>query len=503
MVDIECQRDGRKDAVQEIQRQPVYLPSVMEPLVLNVTTGDGDASVGYIQINHFQDSTVQDVKEALARLQTDGVQGLILDLRGNPGGTFKAGVQVAELFLDEGVIVYSESPLAEFNRPFKVESRNPVQLPVVVLVDRDTASAAEVVAGALKEHRPGNTLIVGQTTFGKGSIQGVIPLDKPPLDKAPGGIRITIAKLFSPGKHQPYTGPRRDAGRPGRSGRRRRDDGRRSGGGAAAQERRDEQRYDDALGWKVDGGWCTAINHSNHHPPSTNHLFGPLRAAALVPETRRAAARPGAGPRTRLAPRLGLRTRPSSLQPLRRTAGPLADGRRSDRRLLRRRRRQLRGRRSAADRCGCWPRTWRRAGSERCRSAAWPWPWIPFGQYLAAADGRGGLTLYDHNGRLRWHAPNARPLQHLAFIPERPALAAAADFGLVACYRRRRQRPVARRPGGPHRVAGGQRRRDGDRPRLFQRRPELLFVGGSEAARAWSRRGRAGWPRRPTTATPS
>ncbi len=58
----------------------------------------------------------------------------------------------------------------------------------------------------------------------------------------------------------------------------------------------------------------------------------------------------------------------------------------------------------------------------------------PFGQYLAAADGRGGLTLYDHNGQARWNAANARPLQHLAFIPERPALAATADFGLVACY---------------------------------------------------------------------
>ena len=203
VVEIEYLRDGRKDVVQ-VQRQPVYLPSVMDPLVLNVTTEMGTLSIGYLQINHFQDSTVQDVKEALARLQTEGIQALIVDLRGNPGGSFKAGVQVAELFLNEGVIVYSESPRDDYNRPFKVESHNPFQLPVVVLVDRDTASAAEVVAGALKEHRPGNTLIVGQTTFGKGSIQGVIPLDKPPLDKMPGGIRITIARLFSPGKH-PYT----------------------------------------------------------------------------------------------------------------------------------------------------------------------------------------------------------------------------------------------------------------------------------------------------------
>ena len=208
VVEMEVLKVGRMtaDAVQ-VQRQPVYLPSVAEPRLLYVQTDMDTIPVGYIQINYFQDSTVQDVKEALAQLQTTGARALILDLRGNPGGAFKAGVQVAGLFLNEGVVVYSESPLDEFNRPFKVEGRNPVQLPVVVLVDRDTASAAEVVAGALKEHRQGNTLIVGQTTFGKGSIQGVIPLDKPPLDKTPGGIRITVAKLFSPGKPpQPYTG---------------------------------------------------------------------------------------------------------------------------------------------------------------------------------------------------------------------------------------------------------------------------------------------------------
>jgi carboxyl-terminal processing protease len=206
VVDVEYQRPGEMMAHQiEVQRAAVYMPSVSEPRLLALQTGMETIPVGYIQINHFQDSTVQDVKEALAQLQTAGVQALILDLRGNPGGAFKAGVQVAELFLNEGVIVNAVSPLDEFNRPFKVEARNPVTLPVVVLVDRDTASAAEVVAGALKERRPGNTLIVGQTTFGKGSIQGVIPLDKPPLDKAPGGIRITVAHLYSPDKHLPYT----------------------------------------------------------------------------------------------------------------------------------------------------------------------------------------------------------------------------------------------------------------------------------------------------------
>jgi carboxyl-terminal processing protease len=207
MVEVEVQTPGQMTSrVVRLQRRPVCLPSVMQPQLLAVPTEMGTITVGILQINHFTDSTVQDVKEALAQLQTADVKGLLLDLRGNPGGAFKAGVQVAELFLNEGVIVFAESPLDEYNRPFKVTARNPVQIPMVVLVDRDTASAAEVVAGALKEHRQGNTLIVGQTTFGKGSIQGVIPLDKPPLDRTPGGIRITVAKLFSPGKHLPYSG---------------------------------------------------------------------------------------------------------------------------------------------------------------------------------------------------------------------------------------------------------------------------------------------------------
>jgi carboxyl-terminal processing protease len=207
MVEVEVLTPGQMTShIVRLQRRPVCLPSVMPPALAALPTEMGTITVGLLQINHFQDSTVQDVKEALAQLQTAGVKGLLLDLRGNPGGAFKAGVQVAELFLNEGVIVYAESPLDEYNRPFKVTARNPVQVPMVVLVDRDTASAAEVVAGALKEHRQGNTLIVGQTTFGKGSIQGVIPLDKAPLDKTPGGIRITVAKLFSPGKHLPYSG---------------------------------------------------------------------------------------------------------------------------------------------------------------------------------------------------------------------------------------------------------------------------------------------------------
>ena len=144
------------------------------------------------------------MKDALAHLQTAGVRGLILDLRGNPGGLFDAAVQVSELFIGSGVVVYSQSQLKKYNRPFpdprpRPDIANPLLLPVAVLVDGETASSAEVLAGALKEQYRSARLF-GQTTYGKGSIQSVIP-----LRKSPGGIRITVAHLFSPSR-QPYTG---------------------------------------------------------------------------------------------------------------------------------------------------------------------------------------------------------------------------------------------------------------------------------------------------------
>jgi carboxyl-terminal processing protease len=189
-----------------LTRRPVLLPSVEVELQLLADT----TPIGYLRINHFQDSTLQEVKEALAGWQVNGpetIKGMILDLRGNPGGAFKPAVHVAELFLSEGVIVVGESPYKDFNRPFKVEAAGPVQLPVIVLIDGETASAAEVLAGALKEVRSPRvpTRLLGSRTYGKGSVQSMIPVDRPPLDKLPGGIRLTVARLFSP-SNQPYTG---------------------------------------------------------------------------------------------------------------------------------------------------------------------------------------------------------------------------------------------------------------------------------------------------------
>src|SRR5262249_13115595 len=151
-------------------RRPVAVPSVEYDLFRLDDGSPNGVAVGYLRILHFQDPTAQDVKDALEAIAGMGEipKGVILDLRGNPGGSFKAAVAVAELFVSGGVIVIGQSQLKEYNRPFKAEAVGPFQMPLVVLIDGDTASAAEVLAGALRDGRTGaTTKLLGQTTFGK------------------------------------------------------------------------------------------------------------------------------------------------------------------------------------------------------------------------------------------------------------------------------------------------------------------------------------------------
>jgi carboxyl-terminal processing protease len=119
----------------------------------------------------------------------------VLDLRGNPGGLFKVAIQVAERFLAEGIIVSTQGQARPYNRTYEAHSgAGALDLPLIVMVDGDTASAAEVVAGALKENQ--RATLVGQTTFGKGSVQCVLQ-----LSSAAAGIRVTVARFFSPRGH--------------------------------------------------------------------------------------------------------------------------------------------------------------------------------------------------------------------------------------------------------------------------------------------------------------
>ncbi|MBV9125134.1 MAG: S41 family peptidase, partial [Planctomycetes bacterium] len=193
-IDLEILSPGyREPRLCTLTREAVQVKSVVGTDMLDPRMG-----IGYFQLVDFQESTVQEMDDAITSLQMQGMKALILDLRGNPGGLFEVAIQIAERFLAEGIIVATQSPVHSQNKTYEANNLEALDFPLVVLIDGDTASAAEVVAGALKENR--RATLVGQTTYGKGSIQCVVK-----LDTVPAGIRITLAKFFSPQGH-PYNG---------------------------------------------------------------------------------------------------------------------------------------------------------------------------------------------------------------------------------------------------------------------------------------------------------
>jgi len=150
---------------------------------------------GYLRITTFTETTQEDVSHALVHLKRDnkgGLKGLVLDLRDNPGGVLEAGVAVADDFLDQGVILSADgrTPEARFRMDATHHGDVLQGAPLVVLVNGGTASASEIVAGALKDH--GRALLIGRTTYGKGSVQTVMPL-------AHGGaLKLTTSRYFTP-----------------------------------------------------------------------------------------------------------------------------------------------------------------------------------------------------------------------------------------------------------------------------------------------------------------
>ncbi len=152
--------------------------------------GDG---LGYVRIASFQERTRRDLEEAMKDLRGKGMRGLILDLRNNPGGLLSQAVEVADLFLEKGkLIVYTEGRAKNQNLRFVDEHDNPQNFPMVVVVNRGSASASEIVAGALQDHQ--RAILVGTQTFGKGTVQTVIPLNDG------SGLRLTTARYFTPNR---------------------------------------------------------------------------------------------------------------------------------------------------------------------------------------------------------------------------------------------------------------------------------------------------------------
>ena len=147
---------------------------------------------GYVRIITFTPMTVRRTREALEEFRKNNYKSVIVDLRNNPGGILDAAVGVCELFLEGGTIVTTKSRIASENRSYTAGSRSvvPQDIPVIVLINRGSASASEIVAGAMKDR--GRAFLVGEKTFGKGSVQRVFPVG------GNAGFRITTARYYTP-----------------------------------------------------------------------------------------------------------------------------------------------------------------------------------------------------------------------------------------------------------------------------------------------------------------
>ena len=188
-VTITIQRNGEDQTREvEIVRDDITVPSVKGARIIR----DG---IGYVRITQFATPSAEALSEALAELQAEGMDALVLDVRSNPGGLLRSAIDVSEQFLSKGDLIVMTR-----GRPGvhdEVETRADgtslyTDIPIAVLVNAGSASASEIVAGAL--HDNGRAVVVGDTTFGKGSVQSVIPLTS---DKR-SALRLTIARYYTP-----------------------------------------------------------------------------------------------------------------------------------------------------------------------------------------------------------------------------------------------------------------------------------------------------------------
>ena len=180
--------------VREGWTEPKDFEIIREQIrVQSVRTQELEPGIEYIRLRQFQEQTSQDMDTILERYAKNGkIQGLVLDLRNNPGGLLTAAVEVTEKFLEPGkLVVYTEGRVRNQNMRFSANAKKGyTEFPMVVLVNQGSASASEIVAGALQDW--GRAVVLGTQTFGKGSVQTIIPL----TDGS--GLRLTTAKYYTP-----------------------------------------------------------------------------------------------------------------------------------------------------------------------------------------------------------------------------------------------------------------------------------------------------------------
>lgn len=172
---------GGEELEVTVTRQNIETPTVEYELLEN--------DIAYITVTEFDDITPAQFSEALTQMETDNAKGLILDLRGNPGGSLAAVVEMCEMILPEGMIVYTEDKYGQRSE-YRCKGENELDIPMVVLIDGGSASASEIMAGAIKDYGTGT--LVGTTTYGKGVVQKIFTYEDGSAAK------ITVSKYYTP-----------------------------------------------------------------------------------------------------------------------------------------------------------------------------------------------------------------------------------------------------------------------------------------------------------------
>ncbi len=184
-IEITVRRKGIKKAlIFNITREIIEVQSVKSELI--------DENIGYIRLTSFNDNSSRQIKKRIEKLKKNkDLKGYILDLRNNPGGLLSQAIKISDFFLDNGEIVSTKSRQISENRKWFAKKGDITNGKILlVLINNGSASASEIVAGALKDHK--RAIIVGENSYGKGSVQSIIPL------KNKGALRLTIAKYYLP-----------------------------------------------------------------------------------------------------------------------------------------------------------------------------------------------------------------------------------------------------------------------------------------------------------------
>ena len=184
-IEITIRRKGLKKAkIFKIKREIIEIKSVASKIF--------EKEIGYLRLRAFNENSSDQLKKEISKLEKkENLLGYIFDLRNNPGGLLSQAVQISDFFLDDGEIVSTKGRKNRENRKFFAKKGDKINgKPLIVLINNGSASASEIVAGALQDQK--RAILLGETTFGKGSVQSIIPL------KNKGAIRLTISKYYLP-----------------------------------------------------------------------------------------------------------------------------------------------------------------------------------------------------------------------------------------------------------------------------------------------------------------